>query len=297
MNQSCRPLLPPPVEVLPGVELYYQDIRADCMPAPAQREGRMLCLDHCRSGRAEWAHTDRQFCYLGENDLQISSCADHTSCMQFPTGCYQGLAIRIQLSRASASLEVAFPGLGLSLEPLYDKFCQRRDSFVVRGADTLRHIFRELYAVPEMACRTPDLQQRYCRLKIAELLLFLEELDTDQMLDTKNYYTRQTVEAVKRVKQELCRHPEQRVTIQEVAARHGLSASTLKNCFRDIYGQPVASFIRQYRMDLAAARLRESDESVLQIAASVGYENPSKFAEVFRRYCGMSPAAYRQQAG
>ena len=39
--------------------------------------------------------------------------------------------------------------------------------------------------------------------------------------------------------------------------------------------------------------LRETDESIIQIALDLGYSSPSHFAQVFRRQVGVSPRDYR----
>ena len=49
-------------------------------------------------------------------------------------------------------------------------------------------------------------------------------------------------------------------------------------------------------MRAAALRLRETEDSVLEIAGALGYGNGSKFAKAFREVMGTSPAAYRRQS-
>ena len=61
--------------------------------------------------------------------------------------------------------------------------------------------------------------------------------------------------------------------------------------------------MREWR-ELSAGRLlairrevlRETEDSVLEIAGALGYGNGSKFAKAFREVMGTSPAAYRRQS-
>ena len=46
-------------------------------------------------------------------------------------------------------------------------------------------------------------------------------------------------------------------------------------------------------MNSAAVQLRESNESINQIALSLGYSNASKFARAFRDVFGVLPKDYR----
>ena len=47
-------------------------------------------------------------------------------------------------------------------------------------------------------------------------------------------------------------------------------------------------------MKTAARLLEETSDRIALIAGTVGYENQSKFASVFKRQYGISPAEYRQ---
>ncbi len=53
-------------------------------------------------------------------------------------------------------------------------------------------------------------------------------------------------------------------------------ASTLKRCFKGVYGVTIHQFIKECRLNEAKRLLHETDESILQIANAVGYENGSK---------------------
>ena len=48
-------------------------------------------------------------------------------------------------------------------------------------------------------------------------------------------------------------------------------------------------------MDEARRRLRETKQSVVEIALDVGYANPRHFEQLFRRETGLSPSDYRRQ--
>ncbi|MBP5166766.1 MAG: helix-turn-helix transcriptional regulator, partial [Oscillospiraceae bacterium] len=49
------------------------------------------------------------------------------------------------------------------------------------------------------------------------------------------------------------------------------------------------------RMERAAALLRETDESVGEIAAEIGYSNAGRFSELFKREYGDTPLQYRMR--
>ena len=62
-----------------------------------------------------------------------------------------------------------------------------------------------------------------------------------------------------------------------------------------MYGQPIAAYMKGYRMKQAARLLRETEESVAAIAGQVGYESQSKFAKAFQEVFQVPPTQYRRE--
>ncbi|MES1205994.1 MAG: AraC family transcriptional regulator [Pseudomonadota bacterium] len=84
-------------------------------------------------------------------------------------------------------------------------------------------------------------------------------------------------------------------TLERLADRAGVSRSTLHERFVHFIGQPPMQYLASWRMQLASARLRDTDAKVLDVALDVGYENEAAFARAFRRIVGASPAAWRRE--
>ena len=110
-----------------------------------------------------------------------------------------------------------------------------------------------------------------------------------------NQYLSQQVEIIRAIHDQLMAHPNQRTTIEALAKEYHLNTSTLKAVFKAVYGQPIASHMKHHRMQEAARLLRETDLSIGDIAQQVGYENQSKFSNVFRDIFQVLPTEYRRQ--
>ena len=74
-----------------------------------------------------------------------------------------------------------------------------------------------------------------------------------------------------------------------------IHTATLKDTFKGVYGQPIGTYMKVYRMKQAAALLRQTQATIAEIANQVGYENQSKFATAFRDVFKIAPAEYRKQ--
>lgn len=57
---------------------------------------------------------------------------------------------------------------------------------------------------------------------------------------------------------------------------------------------PIASYMKEYRMKLAANMLLQEDKSISEIAAAVGYKSQSKFTSAFRNKFQILPTAYQK---
>lgn len=85
-----------------------------------------------------------------------------------------------------------------------------------------------------------------------------------------------------------------RYTIDSLSKQFFIDSSTLKREFRQAYGLPIGTYLKELRIHKAMDLLSSSDESIASIAAQVGYETQSKFTAAFRAATGQSPTAYRK---
>lgn len=74
-----------------------------------------------------------------------------------------------------------------------------------------------------------------------------------------------------------------------------MSRSAFAERFAALIGQPPMRYLTNWRMQVAARRLRDGD-AISRIAFDVGYESEAAFSRAFRREKGLPPAAWRQQA-
>ena len=74
-------------------------------------------------------------------------------------------------------------------------------------------------------------------------------------------------------------------------------ATALKECFKSIYGQPINTYMRNFRLDQAALLLQQEPQmGVAEIAGRVGYDSSSKFAAAFKEVKGKTPLEYRRES-
>ncbi len=88
--------------------------------------------------------------------------------------------------------------------------------------------------------------------------------------------------------------PARRWTVAALAAKAGVSRSTLALRFKQKAGMAPLEYVLYWRMLLAARALRNGHATVSSIAQSLGYDSDSAFSNAFKRVMHCSPRNYRK---
>jgi AraC family transcriptional regulator len=91
------------------------------------------------------------------------------------------------------------------------------------------------------------------------------------------------------------KHLDEDVSLEALAGRAGLSAFHLHRVFSAAAGETPKQFTLRLRLDRAAAMLLTTEDSVLDVALSCGFQSHEAFCRAFRKRFGMAPSAYRER--
>ncbi|GMU84021.1 MAG: hypothetical protein AMXMBFR47_38910 [Planctomycetota bacterium] len=81
-----------------------------------------------------------------------------------------------------------------------------------------------------------------------------------------------------------------------LAARVGVHPVHLARAHREKFGCTIGEYLREIRIARAKRLLSATDETIAQIASSLGFADQAHLTRLFRRSTGMTPAAYRRRA-
>jgi len=84
------------------------------------------------------------------------------------------------------------------------------------------------------------------------------------------------------------------LTREEIASHIGISADYLTDCFRQELGITPTTYIRRFRIRQACEFLRNSDQSITQVALAVGFSDSAHFTRTFQREMKVTPRAFRR---
>lgn len=89
------------------------------------------------------------------------------------------------------------------------------------------------------------------------------------------------------------KHYQEQISLKDLAATVNICPRECQRCFKKVLHMSPTTYILQYRLGLAIDMLSNTDLSIMQISESTGFNSPSYFGKMFRRYFGISPNEYR----
>lgn len=271
---------------MPGMNLALCLLSGDGVVFHHDARPDALEVNHCALGRCGWDMEGGVSVYLGAGDFSVHSmdyCAD--SRMSVPLEYYVGITASIDLTQLE--LPAMLLEAGVSADHLRQKFGAGKKPLALPACAEIDRVFSALYGIPEA------MRPAFYTLKAQELLLFLTRLDVTEE-QRLNPYRSQQVQVVKEIHAMLVEDLARRYTVEELAKKYLLNTTTLKNIFKAVYGQPIAAYMKNFRVQEAARLLRESTDSIAEIAALVGYESQGKFSKAFQDVTGFLPTEYRK---
>lgn len=179
---------------------------------------------------------------------------------------------------------------GASMPSIYEKYRERGGKSVFHSENKAQFtsILTELYTLAASADHIRDVRMNE---KLSGLLTLLME---------QSWHPESSVLSKKRmeladVRAYLDEHYEDRISLDDLAARFFINKYYLTRIFKEAYGLTVNSYILSKRITRSKRLLRFSDMTIDEIAAAVGMSDANYFSRVFRKIEGVSPTEYRRQ--
>lgn len=91
-------------------------------------------------------------------------------------------------------------------------------------------------------------------------------------------------------------HLEEELSLEQLSEVAVFSRYHFHRIFKGMVGESVKAYVRRVRLDHAAILLKQTSDSVVQIALASGFESHSAFSRAFAKQFGMPPSVYRIHA-
>lgn len=271
----------------PGIILAFIDIDLENYGEVFVEEelsSRLLEINHCFNGRYAYTIGDDEVIYFGKGDLCISIHYMTKTFPDFPLGYYNGIEIFIDVDVANDYVKKHIPNFDLI--EFYEDLMNSSGYRLVRSNERIDHVIGELYDVDER------IKEPYFMLKCMELLLFFSITNFSQ--NDSVSLSKKQVNIVENVKKDLIKDLASKITIDDLADKYDISKTSLKNCFKEVYGKPIFRWRKEYKLDYACKLIEDGEFTISEISKMIGYSSPSKFTQAFKDYVGCTPSQYKK---
>ena len=89
-------------------------------------------------------------------------------------------------------------------------------------------------------------------------------------------------------------HFADKITLEDIADSASISTREATRCFKRIRGKSPVDYLIEYRLGRAQLLLRDTDESITDIALQTGFSDSAYFGKMFKRYFHITPGEFRK---
>ena len=272
--------------IFPGIDLIFMDFNcSDIFDEPNEMRN-VLEIRHYQEGRVEFEFEGDKVFHLQQDEFCVNGMLNMPARYSFPFDYCSGLSLVLDKNSMTEVTRSQLALFQIDISVLEEDLDTAHQWYICKTPPSMCHVFEELYAAKEHET------SQYFRIKVLELLYHATKLRKEDRV-AATYYARDHIEIVKRVRKAMLKDLSRSTPLEQFLRGEAISTVTFQTIFKQIYGRSPYAYLKHYRMNSAAVQLRESNESINQIALSLGYSNASKFARAFRDVFGVLPKDYR----
>lgn len=272
--------------IFPGIDLIFMDFNcSDIFDEPNEMRN-VLEIRHYQEGRVEFEFEGDKVFHLQQDEFCVNGMLNMPARYSFPFDYCSGLSLVLDKNSMTEVTRSQLALFQIDISVLEEDLDTAHQWYICKTPPSMCHVFEELYAAKEHET------SQYFRIKVLELLYHATKLRKEDRVAV-TYYAREHIEIVKRVRKAMLKDLSRSTPLEQFLRGEAISTVTFQTIFKQIYGRSPYAYLKHYRMNSAAVQLRESNESINQIALSLGYSNASKFARAFRDVFGVLPKDYR----
>lgn len=271
--------------IFPGIDLIFMDFNcSDIFDEPNEMRN-VLEIRHYQEGRVEFEFEGDKVFHLQQDEFCVNGMLNMPARYSFPFDYCSGLSLVLDKNSMTEVTRSQLALFQIDISVLEEDLDTAHQWYICKTPPSMCHVFEELYAAKEHET------SQYFRIKVLELLYHATKLRKEDRV-AATYYAREHIEIVKRVRKAMLKDLSRSTPLEQFLRGEAISTVTFQTIFKQIYGRSPYAYLKHYRMNSAAVQLRESNESINQIALSLGYSNASKFARAFRDVFGVLPKDY-----
>ncbi|GEM_PF-1044679 len=275
------------IEVFEGISVTFNDFEAETFDEKSFTHSPLLSLNYCHEGRIECDSKKGTRIFLNPNQILVTWLNETFEDFHIPSLFFKGITITVDVENLGES----------TLEILSSHRIDWQK--VMANIEKIKFCVMDCYSTPVLSL-FKDLMDSplkydipYLKIKVLEALYIIASLPLEKYMISSDYIENRHCEMMKKVAHYIVNHHASPLTLKDLCEAFDFKESSLKKNFTLTYGMSITAYLQKCRVYQASRLLATTNESILEIAEKVGYKNPSKFSEIFKREKGMTPLGYR----
>lgn len=250
-------------------------------------------FNYCHCGRTELFTGNDVYVYVKEHEFAFDKSSLTNRC-DFPQGYYLGFGLII---------DDAFPFLNPGITEAFnintDRLCAKylnknnQFTYITRCNNETLTLCEQIYTI---SCNYQKTDIYKLRSLIIQLITTYQFATETSPIGTRTYLTKSQICIAKNVAEQIRADLSLHTSAKKMAADYNTSETSLKNYFREVYGENLSAYRNRLRMEKAAELLQDTSLCVSAIAEQVGYLSQSKFAAAFKKYYEVTPVEFRRNS-
>ena len=98
---------------------------------------------------------------------------------------------------------------------------------------------------------------------------------------------------INRILKHLHLNIESHISLKSISEQLNLSPGYISDCFKKHMGMTIMTYAKKIRIERAKVLLLTTNDSILEIALTLGFHDQSHFYKIFKSFTNMSPSEYR----
>ncbi len=279
-------------EIFPGILFAFNEVNASVLPKiTTDGTGDCICtVNYAANGTCGLYSSNGKYIYLRAGELMISNEQAERS-FEYPVNSYSG--IEIFILREALKNEELLSFFKIDIEQmLHTCLPNSHTTVIVENVNLFKNTINDILTLYGKGI----LDLSLLRLHTFYILRMLTVGAVEFRSGYEGALSKSQVNMARQAEHLLTSDLMNRETIASIAKDMGISATSLKNYFRAIYGQNISEYLKEKRIEKAKKLLRETNLSILDIANRVGFESQSKFTTMFHNTLGLTPTEFRRNS-
>ena len=250
-------------------------------------------FNYCHCGRTELLTGNDVYVYMKDHEFAIDKSSLTNRC-DFPQGYYLGFGFIIDddFSSLNPGITEAFD---IDMDRLCSKYLNKNNQFTYITCcnnETLA-LCEQIFHI---SCNYQKSDIYRLRALMIQLITSYQFATETNPIGTRTYLTKSQICIAKNVAKQIRADLSSHTSAKKMAADYNTSETSLKNYFREVYGENLSAYRNRLRMEKAAELLQNTSLCISAIAEQVGYLSQSKFAAAFKKYYEVTPVEFRRNS-